>query len=141
MKSMLEFTVPSIPVAQPRQRTAVRGGFAMNYTPTKHPVNAFKASCQQALAAVYSGAPIEGPLWVAIAFIMPRPKSMIWKTKPMPREFHTGKPDRDNLQKSVMDALNGLLWADDRQICDGTISKFIASGDEQPHVEISVCSL
>jgi Holliday junction resolvase RusA-like endonuclease len=30
---------------------------------------------------------------------------------------HTGRPDIDNLLKFVMDALNGVFYKDDSQIC------------------------
>jgi Holliday junction resolvase RusA-like endonuclease len=59
----------------------------------------------------------------------------------MPRTYHAKKPDRDNLDKAVMDALKGLAWIDDSQVCDGRIIKLIAAGDEQPHVEIRIISL
>jgi len=141
----IEFNVPAIPKAQPRQRHRVvmSGGraFASNYTPTRDPVNAFKASVQHAAASAHHGAPLEGPLRMSVVFVFPRPKGMVWKTKPMPRAWHTPKPDRDNLMKSLQDALNGLLFKDDSQICSGPIEKFIAAGDEQPHVEVIVETL
>jgi Holliday junction resolvase RusA-like endonuclease len=56
----------------------------------------------------------------------------------MPRERHTKKPDEDNLKKAVYDALNKMLWRDDSQICESAFEKWIAAGDEQPHVVIRV---
>lgn len=145
MSTLISFTVPAVPIAQPRQRHRVisSGGrsFAHNYTPAKDPVNAFKAAVQLHAAQAHTGAPLLGPLSVRMVFVMPRPKSMIWKTRPMPRVPHTGKPDRDNLMKSAQDALNELLWKDDSQICAGPVEKWIASGDEQPHVEITVTAM
>lgn len=32
---------------------------------------------------------------------------------------YTGKPDRDNIEKLVMDALNGVAWMDDAQVNKG----------------------
>jgi Holliday junction resolvase RusA-like endonuclease len=142
MSDTIDFIVPTIPKPQPRQRHRVitSGGraFAHNYTPTKDPVNAFKATVQMAAAQAYEGAPLAGPLEVDMQFVMPRPKSLVWKKRPMPRQWDARKPDRDNLMKSVQDALNGLLWADDSQIVAGNVEKFIAAGDEQPHVRIVV---
>lgn len=139
----LQFIVPAVPVAQPRQRHRIvhgKGGkvFASNYTPKTDPVNAFKAACQMAAERAHKGAPLHGPLVVDFVFVMRRPRAKVWKTKPMPRYPHTSTPDRDNLIKSVQDALNGLVWADDAQIFDGRIEKWVASGDEKPHVEIVV---
>ncbi len=136
--STIRFSIPAIPVAQPRQRHAMIGGHVRNYTPTKHPVNAFKAATQIAASEAYKGPPLTGPLIVALTFVMPRPKSKNWKSREMPRYPHDGKPDRDNLMKSFQDALNGLLWADDSQIFDGPVRKLVAGGNEQPHVEVEV---
>lgn len=145
MSGTIRFTVPAIPVAQPRQRHRVihSGGraFAHNYTPKNDPVNAFKAAVQMAAAQIHHGAPLAGPIEMALTFVMPRPKAMLWKSKPMPRVHDVRKPDRDNLMKSVQDALNGLLFVDDSQICDGPVRKFIAAGDEPPHVEIEIREL
>jgi len=55
-----------------------------------------------------------------------------------PRIRHAKKPDRDNLDKALMDSLTGLLWIDDAQVCDGRITKWIAAGDEQPHVVVTL---
>lgn len=112
-----------------------------SYIPANDPVNAFKASVRLSAAQVHSGGPITGPVMVDAEFVFPRMKGQIWKTKPMPRLRHAKKPDTDNLQKAVFDALTGLLWIDDAQICDGRIQKWIAAGDEQPHVVITITPL
>lgn len=55
---------------------------------------------------------------------MPIPTS--WsKKKQKEHEFkrHTNKPDVDNLAKLVMDALNGVAYADDKQIYSLSVSK------------------
>ena len=132
---MITFTVPAVPVAQPRQRHNHRGH---SYLPKDHPVWAFKAAVALAAQQAYQGPPLEGPLQVSAVFVLPRPSRLRWKTRPMPRQWHTGKPDRDNLEKALYDALNGCLWRDDSQVCDGPITKVIAAGDEQPHVEVTV---
>lgn len=139
---LIQFHVPCIPVAQPRQRHRIINGkdrsFVGNYTPKNSPVNGFKAACQQAASLVYQGAPVDGPLVADIVFVMPRPSNKIWKTRSMPRYPHTGKPDRDNLAKAVFDALEGLVYRNDSLIFDGTITKWVASGDEQPHAEVVI---
>lgn len=137
----VSFTVPHTPFAQPRQRSAVRNGRAVNYTPGNHPVQQFKFSCQWFARRAYSGEPLTGPLRCDLLFIMPRPKNLVWKTKPMPRLRHAIKPDRDNLEKACCDALKGIIWVDDAQVCDGRIEKWIAAGDEQPRVVITVSTL
>lgn len=136
--------VDAVPVAQPRQRHRViqSGGrpIAANYTPGNHPVNAYKAAIKAAAVKCKSEI-FTGPLRVEMVFVFPRPKSRVWKTKPMPRERHIAKPDADNLFKSAADALNMIAWRDDSQIAETTIAKWYASGDESPHVEIKITEL
>ena len=142
---MIQFIVPGVPVAQPRQRSRIakgKGGqFIQNYTPAKAPVNDYKATVKLALREAYQGQPLEGPLHLGVSFYMPRPKSMVWKKRPMPREWHTKKPDTDNVVKAVKDALSGLAYRDDSQVCFELIQKKYASGDEQPHTLIVIDEL
>lgn len=138
----ISFHVAGTPVAQPRQRHRVISSkgraFAQNYTPSNHPVTKYKAALKQAAWDEYSELPLEGPLRMDIVFVLPRPKNKVWKKKPMPRYPHSGKPDRDNLMKSTQDALEGILFRNDSQICAGEVEKYVASGDEKPHVEITI---
>ena len=138
MGVIVDVRIPAVPVAQPRARATIRGSHAAVYTPSKHPVTAFKATVRQAVSAAYDGPPLDGALKVSAAFIFPRTKQQIWKRKPMPRLRHTKKPDRDNCDKAICDALTGLLWIDDCQVCAGSLNKWIAAGDEQPHVRLIV---
>ena len=85
--------------------------------------------------------PFSGPVCMDILFVFPRPKSRIWKKKPMPREPHISRPDRTNLIKAVEDALNGVAWRDDSQVFSGNARKHIAAGDEQPGIHIVITEL
>jgi len=140
----LAFIVCAVPVAQPRQRTRVMAMHgkvvAHNYTPTMHPVNAFKAAVQAAAHAAYTGPPLEGPVELQLTFVMPRPAAKCWKSRSMPREPYTGKMDWDNLAKSVCDSLNKLLWRDDGQVWRAFVEAWVASGYEQPHCVVTVLS-
>lgn len=112
--------------------------FAHNYTPTKHPVNAFKAAVRLALRQAHRGAPLDGALGMFAMFLMPRPKRMMWKNKPMPRCPHTTKPDGENLLKALQDAMTGLAYRDDAQLCQVKLEKWIARGDEAPEVRVVI---
>lgn len=136
--STISIRVPAVPVAQPRPRAASVNGSARVYNKKGGPIAAFKASVRYAASQAFSGAPLSGPLRVDLEFVFPRTKGQLWKRKPMPRIRHGKKPDRDNCDKAVMDALTGLLWVDDAQVCDGRLTKWIAAGDEQPHVLIEI---
>jgi len=64
--------------------------------------------------------PLEGALCVDMEFHFVKPKSA-------KREYHTVKPDVDNVVKAVLDNGNGILWEDDRQIVRITASKCYAN--------------
>lgn len=131
--------VPAVPVAQPRARaTAINGRPRMYEAKKEHAIHAFKSTVRMAARQAYSGAPLEGPLKVDATFVFPRPGRLRWKTRPMPREPHASKPDRDNCDKAILDALKGLAFVDDGQVCAGQIEKWIAAGDEQPHVTVII---
>ena len=144
MITEIHFIVPAVPVAQPRQRSRIASGkggkqFVQNYTPAKHPVNDFKAAVMHAARAAYSGPPLDVPLSMHVVFVMPRDNAKVWKTKPMPREPYTKKKgDWDNLGKSLSDALNQLVYTDDGLLCDVRVLRVMASGYEQPHVEVRI---
>lgn len=146
--TQISFVIPAVPVAQPRPRASSFGGKVRVHevssivnadgTRKPHPIAAFKATARQSLKSSYDGPPLQGDLSLDLCFVMPRPQSMRWKTKPMPRVPHCVKPDLDNLVKAVLDALNALAFNDDSQISEVTMRKVVASGDEQPHVEVRI---
>lgn len=150
--SEIRFIVPAVPVAQPRPKaTAVNGRARVYGAPAKHPVHAFKATCRMAWEAAEDAHTTEHgdepeefwkPWWetsaraIELTFVMPRPK--LPKKMGTGRLLHTKRPDFDNLEKSVTDALNGLAWLDDSCLCDVHTRKFVAAADEAPHVEIVI---
>jgi len=68
----------------------------------------------------------EGPIWFFASFRLRRPKSLKKSI-----QSHVTKPDQDNLQKAVKDALKGICWRDDSQVVLGIARKRYASpGDE-----------
>lgn len=145
---MIELRIPAVPVAQPRVKASRRGNKTTVYTPTKiknadgskkdHPIVAFKATVRMAFERRYSGAPLEGALRVDCCFVMPRPQRLLGKKDPDSRIPHESKPDRDNLDKAVLDALKGLMWTDDCQASVGLIEKWYAAREEAAHVVIRV---
>lgn len=136
---MISFTVPGIPISQPRQRHAMIAGHVRNYTPSKHPVQAFKAAIAMAAGEQMSGPLIESAVCVSVTAFFPRPKSKVWKKRPMPRETHTGKPDLENVIKAVQDALTGVVWRDDSQVCQLQAEKYVCGGDEAPRTLVKIC--
>jgi len=135
------FRVNCFPVAQPRQRirSFVANGkaCAQNYTPTKSPVNVFKAALQSE-AAKHFTRPLNCPVCIHLHFILPRPQSMTRKRGDNPRVRHTKKPDLENIIKAALDALTGIAFVDDSRVCSMIASKWIAAADETPHVDVHI---
>ncbi len=69
---------------------------------------------------------------LTIVAIFSRPKSTYRKTKPRGREPSLNAKDIDNVAKAFMDAANGVLWKDDRQVVELHASKLTGAQDELP---------
>ena len=63
-----------------------------------------------------------------IDFFFKIPKSWTKKQK-AEAKWHIKKPDIDNLQKAVKDALNGIAYRDDSQVCKVMALKQYAESD------------
>lgn len=114
----IEIIIAGVPVAKGRARYSSRGGSIRVYTPD---ITRMWAEEAQFLARHVMGSrkPLQGPLRVELEFCFPVPRSWgNWKREAAldGRIKHTVKPDRDNLEKNLKDALNGIVWVDDSQV-------------------------
>lgn len=87
---------------------------------------------------------LSGPVRVDITFLFPRPKAHFGtgKNSNIKKEnapaFHTSKPDRDNLEKAVLDTLTSIgIWNDDCQVCSGEVKKLYADAGPGAIIRIS----
>ena len=113
----------AVPKARPRT-FKTSGGISHTYTPKK--TKDFEGFVRAWLQVKYKGQPIEGPINLEINFSLPIPKSYTKKKKAeclSGGSNHFIKPDLDNLEKSVMDAAEGVLYLNDSQICSKISSK------------------
>lgn len=124
---------------RPRTRVVKTGGgksFASIYTDAE--TRNYEGMLRQAAADAVGNAPLlAGPLIVAVHALFPVPAS--WSRRKRADALcgammPTGKPDCDNLGKEI-DALNGIVWNDDSQVVEMTITKAYA---EKPGLEIRV---
>ncbi|MCG3776922.1 MAG: hypothetical protein JW395_3794 [Nitrospira sp.] len=124
----LNLWVPGLPVAQPRPRAVSFGGHARMYNPGTS--NAWKAVVMHEVRQFAGKFPAGVPLRCDLTFMVPRPKGHfgsgknggILKASAPTRP--TGKPDRDNLEKAVLDAITAAgVWADDSQVTAGDVRK------------------
>lgn len=105
------------PQSLKRHRHLMRGG---TYDPSKRDKQAFAA--QLALSPRVTAVPYSGPIQCQLFFYCSRPQSHFGTRrgqkylKPSAPIWNTNPKDLDNMTKFVLDALNGQLYADDRQI-------------------------
>ena len=151
----LSFFVAGNPAGQPRIKARFTGKFTQIYTPStigkgsrkhEHPAVTWKRAVVVEARKVFGVSDLwQGPLRVDLVFYMPRPKSHFrsnGEMKPTAPKWYEAKPDRDNLDKAVLDALTFDketkfgLWADDKQVCDGRIQKLYATSSTGCRIEI-----
>lgn len=121
----LTFKIPNAPVAKGRPRFRIFKGFVSSYTPSK------TREAEKAIEDIFKESypdfnkPLSGPLRIKIYFYMPVPASLSKKKREaiLAQQMHIKKPDCDNLAKTVCDALNGVVWEDDSQVCEMYITK------------------
>lgn len=71
--------------------------------------------------------PFTGPVMVRMTAVFPIPKGFNQAQRAAAGEgrlYFTGKPDKDNIEKLVYDALNGVAWVDDGQVQGGCIKRY-----------------
>lgn len=135
---MIQFIVHGLPKPQPRHRAFRRGNHAAVYDPGT--AAGWKALVAHAADPYRPDAPMDGPLRVDLTFLFPRPKRLLRKRDSDQRIPHDKKPDRDNLEKAVLDTLTQLgFWRDDCQVCAGEVKKaYVAKENDTPGVEITI---
>lgn len=128
----MKFSVNIKPRSKGRPRFVRRGNFVSTYTPKttveyeKIIKNAFIEQCKDKYDKEYIGA-VKVSIW---AYFEP-PKSYSKKKKEeLIGTPHLKKSDADNIGKAILDALNGIAWKDDSQICDIDIHKYYEREDK-----------
>ena len=125
---LAEFFVSGEPKAQPRVRLQKSGhaytpdsakGFKerVHWEAKKHwPLNVAQTSST--------------PFRVDVDFFLKRPKRLFRKADPYGPVYAPKKPDKDNLEKVVLDALVGAnMFLDDAQVVSGLVQKFYHEKD------------
>lgn len=135
----VSFTVPGEPKGKGRPRITTRGSKPRSYTPAA--TRSYEALvAHEAALAMKGHPPFTGACTVSVVAYLCIPAS--W---PGPKRgkadlgyIHpTKKPDADNILK-CLDAINGIVWLDDRQATDARIIKRYS---DRPRLEVSVVHL
>ena len=121
---------------QPRARATRAGGFVRMYTPDT--ADAMKAGLVaeaiRQMAASGWRRDYDGPVAVTITAIMARPKAhfLRGKLRENAPKRHAQKPDIDNIEKAVLDALTkARVWRDDAQV-DWVLKRRVWAWDGEP---------
>jgi Holliday junction resolvase RusA-like endonuclease len=123
----LKFIIPIEPEGKKEARRTLRGHVF------KHPDS--RVAMEEIAAHVraqYKGEPLDCPLQVKIMAYRSRPKSKRTEV------YAATKPDYDNIEKLLGDALEGILWVNDARIVDGRCIKFYAPPEAPGWIEIEV---
>ncbi len=98
-----------------------RNGYA--YTPEK------TREYEKHVRLTYAGPKFDGPLTVRIKAYMKKPMRGAGA-------YPTKIPDADNIAKAILDALNGVAYADDKQVVNLCVSKMWA--DKRPQTVVQI---
>jgi len=142
-----EFRVSLTPAAHDRPRFDSRGKKPRTYETSKN-IN-FRRDFRQAVERYRPEVPFAGPIAIELVYWIKPPKKINLDERPFP-----GRPDIDNLQKGVLDALNPTyrrdkvtkarivmysgFWEDDSQIVAMDAQKFWATEHESPGILVAM---
>jgi len=135
---MIKITIRGKPVAKGRPRIGkLHDGRPVAFTPksTRKYENQIRLVAQQIMD---KAPPYEGPVICRVEAFLPVPTSWSKKRQRLALEgliLPAVHPDLDQYIKTAWDALNGIVFKDDRQVVRALASKVY---DEIPRLEITV---
>lgn len=143
----IQFYVTGEPRPQLRPRAFMNPyGQARVYNPKT--AEGWKSQIAEAAQKFIPVQPFSGPVCLELTFYFPRPKGHFGtgknegKLKENAPNWHTVKPDRDNLDKPFLDCLTTLgIFRDDSQVCDGVIKKLYCPPGLQPGCNVVLIAL
>lgn len=136
----VSFFVPGEAVGKGRPRVTTVGGHARMFTPKKT-ANYETLIAMAAQQAMHGRELIPGPVLMELTIRMPVAAS--WSKKKTAAALAgdvmpTKKPDADNVLKAICDGINGIVFKDDVQVVNVSMSKRFG---EKPGVTVRVVPL
>lgn len=146
---ILDMVIPGVPVAMPRPKVTGTSGKPRLYVPLSYKsasgervstgVKEFREAVRLFVLANYRGAVVDRPVAVHRYYNFPRHPAKIWKRKSMVPYRHSTKPDIDNLDKMLFDALTlAGIWIDDSRVCAGFAEKWHIGYDQVPCTRVTI---
>lgn len=120
---MVTFFIPGKPFAKKRARSFYNKNLGRAMT-VNDPANCSFEGSVAAIAAPLFDIPMQGAIHVEVTAVFAPAAS--WSKKRRSEalgQFHTQKPDGDNILKAVKDGLNRIAWADDSQVAESVVRK------------------
>jgi len=114
---VIKLTIPGRPVPKARPRLGVRGRKAFVYTP---PATKEYEKLVGWVAKATGCRPVKMPVAVVLDVYIKR------------------KLDADNIAKSILDGLNGIVYEDDDQVVELLVRKHKVQRKEEERVEIEI---
>ena len=118
------FEIPGEPIAKSRPRAYMREGHIYFYNEKN--VTEYQKKVKS-IAYFHIKEPSLRPISMMITFYIKRPKTV-------KRKYPTARPDLDNYEKTILDALNGVAYKDDAQVV--IVLKAKKYTEDDPHTEI-----
>ena len=136
MSAAIYFVVPGAPYGKGRPKASSRGGFVRMYTPA--PTRQYEGEIARLAKIARADWPVMAtPMSLRVIAHHPIPVS--WSKKKqqsaLAGDVIPGKPDLDNVAKAVLDALNGVIYVDDKQVVRLVAEKRYSF---EPRVEVYV---
>lgn len=87
--------------------------------------------------------PYVGPLSLFVTVYRARPKGHFGRhgVKPSAPKYPDTKPDTTKCLRPIEDAMTGIVWVDDVQVCDQRARKLWCATGEEPRIEVRVAVL
>lgn len=130
------FVIPGKPVPKGRPRTTRNG---VTYTPKK--TKDYEAFVAASFLEAGGHRYLDGELLnVDLRFYFKVPKSYTKKQKAalLNNPYYGHRPDLDNLEKAILDGLNGVAFADDSQVVEMHSAKCYDLKDIGERVEVNI---
>lgn len=129
---MIQFEINGIPIAWKRPGRNNKTGAIYDQQKLQ------KDQLRWYLRSKFKEQPIKSPVEVSLSFYLPMPKSA---SGPRKKDMlhgvlhHMSRPDVDNLAKFYLDAMTGVIYEDDGQICKMKAEKLYAT---EPYILIEI---